>query len=119
MFTKDQNDASGSEGISVANQAGAMEIILSKGYRQASFDLALFANDGVIKSFNALFQSAYNMASTKNAEYDLIFKIGDLLLAIRKSVGNESTKMKNFEMLKWMINDIDKYVDDHGNPKIG
>ncbi len=118
MFTKDESTLSGTGGISDSNQADAGKIILSKEYREAAFNLALFANDEVLKAFNALYQSAYKMDSTTNANFDIIFKMGDLLLAIRKSVGNESTRIKNFEMLKWMINDIDKYVDADDNLKI-
>ena len=92
-------------------------MIISKEYREAAFNLTLFANDDVLRAFSALFQSSYKMNSTQSPSINLIFAMGDLLLAIRKSVGNESTTIKNFETLKWMINDIDSYIDDDGNPK--
>ena len=118
MFTKDEAALSGSGGMSEANQEKALKMVLSKEYREAAFNLALFANDDVLQAFNAMFQSAYKIDSSTTSSFDLIFKMGDLLLAIRKSVGNETTRIKNYEMLKWMINDIEQYVDNNGNPLI-
>ena len=41
----------------------------------------------------------------------IIGLFGDLLLAIRKSVGNEATGLTNTEMLEWMITDIRSVED--------
>ena len=41
----------------------------------------------------------------------IIGLFGDLLLAIRKSVGNEATGLTNIEMLEWMITDIRSVED--------
>ncbi len=116
MFTKDENSSGSSSGFSKSNQEQATKIILSKEYREAAFDLTLFANDEVVRAFNALYQTSYTMKSDGSSTTDLIFKMGDFYLSIRKSVGNETTNIKNHEMLRWMINDIDNYIDENGNP---
>ena len=80
----------------------------------------MFADDNVVKAFNALQQSSYGLDSDnrgKSAQPDsiaLIFRLGDFLLAIRKSVGNEKTKVNNYVMLRWMVTDMDKYVSSDG-----
>ena len=35
--------------------------------------------------------------------------LGKFLLEIRKSMGNEATKLGNWDMLAWLLTDIKKY----------
>jgi hypothetical protein len=35
--------------------------------------------------------------------------LGNLLLAIRKSVGNQRTKLDAYQMLEWLIKDINNF----------
>ena len=114
MFTKDEQSMASGTGFSKKNQDKAVKMPVSKEYREAAFNLTLFANDEVVRAFNALYQSSYAMNSAGSSTTELILTMGDFYLSIRKSVGNETTNIKNFEMLRWMINDIDKYIDNDG-----
>ena len=101
----------------------AIEKITSLDYRRTAFRLSLFANDEVARAYNALMQAAYSMsAETEDGPVpgstgegiQLIGLFGTLLLAIRKSVGNEVTDLNNVEMLEWMISDIRAFSDKLG-----
>jgi hypothetical protein len=37
----------------------------------------------------------------------ILLSFGDVLLAIRRGLGNTNTLMKNKDMLRWLIKDID------------
>ena len=98
----------------------AFEIVTSLKYREAGFNLSLFASDDVVRAYNAMMQMAYESANTStsgSADYrptdarQMLDAFGSLLLEIRKSVGNDGTSLANLEMLEWMIKDIEKYRD--------
>ncbi|MCY4009790.1 MAG: hypothetical protein OXF22_08600 [Anaerolineaceae bacterium] len=98
---------------SMTNQAVAVEILLSAEYRDTGFKLALFGSDGVVRSYYRLQQNAFrhaegNIASDKMLLVDLL---GNFLLEIRRSVGNETTKIKNYELLGWFIKDIETVIN--------
>jgi hypothetical protein len=88
------------------------ETINSVSYRQAAFRLALMGSDSVLRAFNELMQFFYQpgvdvvIKSDPKRSMELL---GDFLLEIRKSVGNETTTIQNLEMLEWFINDIRKF----------
>jgi len=41
----------------------------------------------------------------------LVDLLGNFLLEIRRSVGNETTKIKNYELLGWFIKDIETVIN--------
>ena len=93
----------------------AIEKLTSLDYRRTAFRLSLFANDDVARAYNSLMQAAYSMGANTDDDSEtgpnmdsikIIGLFGTLLLAIRKSVGNERTDLTNTEMLEWMISDI-------------
>lgn len=90
----------------------ALNLLMSHEYRKAAFKLSLVANDDVVRSYNGLMQYLYNSTENlngKSKEKDLKAKIellGMLLLEIRKSMGNGSTKISHWEMLEWLIKDV-------------
>ena len=97
----------------------AIEKLTSLDYRRTAFRLSLFANDDVARAYNSLMQAAYSMGPKTGDDSEtagmqgiqIIGLFGDLLLAIRKSVGNEATGLTNTEMLEWMITDIRSVED--------
>ena len=100
----------------------ALEKILSLSYRKAAFRLSLFANDDVVRAYNDLMQFAYDSEKSPASEdeqdsqskaWEMLNVFGNLLLEIRKSVGNEKTTLENLEMLEWMINDLRKLKEQH------
>ena len=87
----------------------AIEKLTSLDYHRAAFRLSLFANDDVARAYNALMQAAYSMEANTNdnpgaepsmESIQIIGVFGALLLAIRKSIGNETTGLANTEMLE-------------------
>ena len=97
----------------------AIEKWTSPDYRRTAFKLSLFANDDVARAYNALMQATYSMDPKTGDDSEtagmqgiqIISLFSDLLLAIRKSVGNEATGLTNIEMLEWMITDIRSVED--------
>jgi hypothetical protein len=91
--------------------AVATQNLLSLQYRKQCFKLALMGSDGVVKAFNELFQFFYKSSDASNplSETELkrgVTLLGSLLLEIRKSMGNEATKLDSWDMLEWWITDI-------------
>jgi hypothetical protein len=93
----------------------ANALLLSHNYKKTSFQLALVGSDSVVMAFNELFQYFYSreeIIDTKITEEDTIIMLkllGDLLLQIRRSMGNESTEIDNWGMLEWFITDARKH----------
>jgi hypothetical protein len=92
----------------------AIEKIVSVKYRQTAFELALIGSDDVVRAYNKMmqffFSDSLTKAQDKEAEIKKLWRLlGDFLLAIRRSVGNEKTSLENLEMLEWLITDIDNY----------
>lgn len=87
--------------------------LLSFEYRQMGFKLSLIANDGVVLAYNDLMQFFYNQnnetnPSTGNLKTMLVL-LGKFLLQIRKSMGNETTKLNHWQMLEWFMADVKVY----------
>jgi len=91
----------------------AISKMLSVEYRKTSFRLALIGSDGVVKSHNELLQYFYNLQDNSEG-FQLkegIVLLGNFLLEIRKSMGNEATKINNIGMVEWFITDIRKVME--------
>ncbi len=84
--------------------------MLSLEYRRTSFKLSLIGSDSVVCSYSNLMQYFFDRpdASPSSAHdvKEIISLLGSFLLEIRKSMGNESTKIDNFGMLEWFLKDI-------------
>ena len=87
--------------------------MLSLEYRNAGFKLALVGTDAVVAAHNNLYQFFFNQgevaAPTEEKVRTMLGLLGTLLLEIRRSMGNEATKMTNWQMLEWFITDARKY----------
>ena len=87
----------------------ALKMITSYNYKKTAFDLNLFGSDEVVRAYNNLMKHAYKTEATGNKNpKEMMGLWGELLLEIRKSLGNKNTKLNKFDMLKAMIKDIDK-----------
>lgn len=82
-----------------------VEKVLNSTYQEYAFKLSLIGSDSVVRAYNNLMQAAYNIGSINEAEYAerWIMQIAILLLEIRKSLGNEATKLHALEMLEWKV----------------
>jgi hypothetical protein len=84
----------------------AIKQITSYEYKKQAFQLMLFGSDGVVEAYNNLFQFLYTHKE-ENDPRELLLVLGKVVLEIRKDVGNEKTLLKEFDMLRFMITDID------------
>ena len=93
----------------------ANTLLLSHDYKKTSFQLALVGSDAVVTAFNNLFQYFYGRGDDIEAQItevdtiSMLKLLGELLLEIRRSMGNEATKIDNWGMLEWFITDARKY----------
>lgn len=87
----------------------AMAKMLSVDYRETGFRLSPVANDSVVRSYNKLMQYFYHTESdlrpTEDKVCEWIALMGDLLLEIRKSMGNETSSLDRWEMIEWFMTD--------------
>ncbi|MGM7449403.1 hypothetical protein ACP7H9_12900 [Idiomarina sp. ST20R2A10] len=95
----------------------AMSKMLSVEYRSVGFKLSLVANDEVVRCYNKLMQFFYH---TEADARPLMIKtshwialMGELLLEIRKSMGNKESELDSWEMIEWFMSDADKLKTMH------
>ncbi len=94
------------EGVSKATQK-----IVSYDYKKTAFDLNLIGSDEVVQAYNKMIQHAYKAEETgKQDPKEMMHLWGSLLLEIRKSLGNKNTKLDEWDMLRGMIKDIDRFT---------
>ena len=87
----------------------ALRKINSYDYKKTAFNLTLFGSDKVVCAYNNIMIHARKVESTGNKDPKEILDLwGELLLEIRKSLGNKDTKLNKYDMLKATISDIDK-----------
>jgi hypothetical protein len=91
----------------------AVNKMLTLDYRKTSFKLSLIGSDAVVFSFNNLMQYFYNQPDGEQSPKDsdlqkMLELLGKFLLEIRRSMGNESTKIDNWGMIEWFITDAKK-----------
>lgn len=79
-------------------------------YRKASFNLMTFGSDEMVNAYNNMMQSFYKNESENNPKLTMQ-KFAGFLLSIRKDVYDKNTKLKDWDMLKFMITDIEKLID--------
>ena len=92
----------------------ALRQLLSLEYRELGFRLSLLGSDEVVRAYNKLMQYSFTLASkTASASQPkpvtIMALLGGLLLAIRRSTGNESTSLDCWDMLEWFVKDARKY----------
>ncbi|RJP93513.1 MAG: hypothetical protein C4518_06340 [Desulfobacteraceae bacterium] len=95
----------------------AIAKMLSVEYRQVGFKLSLIANDSVVRAYNKLMQFFYHieldLRPIDDKTHDWIALMGALLLEIRKSMGNESSKLDRWEMIEWFMSDAPKIKESY------
>lgn len=92
--------------------------LLSLEYRKNAFKLSLIGSDSVYEAYCNLMQNSY-LSTASNDENEtwrnsqkMMSLMGSFLLEIRKSMGNETTKIDNWKMLEWFITDIKTFKQD-------
>jgi len=89
--------------------------MLTVEYRRVGFKLALLADDAVVRAYNRLMQFFYKGAHEGLQEEELLVRtsqwielLSQLLLEIRRSMGNAGTELTNWEMIEWFMSEADK-----------
>jgi len=89
--------------------------MLTVEYRRVGFKLALLADDPVVRAYNALMQFFYKGEHEGLEEQELLIRtsqwielLAQLLLEIRRSMGNANTQLSNWEMIEWFMSEADK-----------
>jgi len=87
--------------------------MLTLEYRRLGFKLSLMAPDSLVKTYNNLLQYLYNMEESQshkseNFIKDMLKLLGTFLVEIRKSMGNEMTKLDYLDMCEWWMSDARK-----------
>lgn len=117
LFTSDASFAQDKKYKGKEKNDLAISRMLSVEYRQTGFKLSLVASDEVIRAYNRLMQFFYHSeADARPLEEKMVHWIalmGTLLLEIRKSMGNESSKLDRWEMIEWFMQDAPKMKLDH------
>ncbi|MGE4514805.1 MAG: hypothetical protein AB7E26_13485 [Chryseobacterium sp.] len=90
----------------------ALNEIISIEYRKAAFNLITFGSDEMVNSYNNMMQGFYKNESNINPN-ETMRKFANFLLSIRKDVYNKETRLKEWDMLKFMINDIDEMIKNY------
>lgn len=93
------------------NIEGVQKTITSLQYKKTAFQLCLLGSDNVVRAYNAMLQHTYKAERTRNQDSKELMRLwGALLIEIRKSLGNKKTKLKEVDMLRGMIKDIDDFL---------
>jgi len=69
----------------------------------------LFGSDDVVKAYNNYFQYLYKYEDKNGNPIEMIEILGNVILEIRKDLGNSKTALNQFDMLRFLITDIEKF----------
>jgi hypothetical protein len=80
--------------------------------RRAAFEVSIIGSDDVIRAFNKMMQALYRVErENKEIELPTMLQLwGELLLEVRKSVGDPRTKLRPRDMLAGLMKDIDQLL---------
>ena len=87
--------------------------IISFDYRLAIFELNVMGSDDVIRALNEMMQYVYTSEQDNDLDKgkEMLKYWGGLILAVRRDLGNEKTKLTELDMLRGQITDIDKAIN--------
>lgn len=88
----------------------ATQEIASIAYRKSAFNLITFGSDQLVIAYNEMMQGFFTGEADINPKMSLK-RFANFILAIRKDLYSKQTKLKEWDMLKFMITDIDKIID--------
>jgi hypothetical protein len=88
-----------------ANIDKCIKKVKSVEYKEVAFSFNLFASDEAIEANNRVLKQANQQDDTKADPKKYLELWGNLILELRKSLGNKNTKLHSLDMLKFMISD--------------
>ena len=114
LFTSDAIFASDPKFKGKSKDQLSIGKMLTVEYRKVGFKLSLVADDSVVRAYNKLMQFFYKGEHEGLSADELLVKtsqwiklLSELLLEIRKSMGNQHTSLTNWEMIEWFMSDAD------------
>ena len=90
-----------------AEMAKAIKQIKSFEYKKTAFQLMLFGSDSAVDAYNEFFQFLYQNESDMKP-HEMLNSLGKVILEIRKDLGNDKTALREYDMLRFVITDIDQ-----------
>jgi hypothetical protein len=93
----------------------AIQKMLRLEYRQQGFRLSLVGSDAVVEAYNNLMQYFFQRGDegsvpTRDDITEMMSFLGQFLLEIRRSMGNETTQLSNWQMLEWFMQDAREFA---------
>lgn len=102
------------KGASDKEKQNALKQIVTVEYKKAAFNLITFGSDELVNSYNLMMQSFYKGEADIDPQLSLK-KFAAFILSIRKDLYNKNTRLKEWDMLKFMITDIDNITKKSNN----
>ena len=97
-------------GSDAHREAKALKKIISEEYRRTTVRIALFGSDRVVKAWNTLMQHHYTAReSDLDSGFAGIGLFAELLLEIRRDLGNKNSSLGRLDMLRGIIKDIEEH----------
>lgn len=93
----------------------AQQKLLSLEYRRKAFKMSLVGSEAVVTTYNNLMQYFFQRGDkadqpvTESEVKEMMSLVGKFLLEIRKSMGNETTRLDHWQMLEWFITDARRF----------
>ena len=89
----------------------ALRQIVSYEYKKAAIEFNIIGADNVVRAFNGLMQYIYETEEDESGNpVETMLRWGRFLLAMRKSVGEPTTKLTEMDMLRSQIKDLDTWI---------
>ncbi len=84
------------------------------------FQVNLVGSDDVVRAFNTMMKKFYQGSEVAEvgplAPVEALGSVGDVMLAIRRELGNRRTKLSNIEMFESSITDLHGVIDPAHTP---
>ena len=88
------------------------KLLHSYEWRKAQYELLFMGSDDVLVKLNEMMQFFYKAEDSSSIPPKKLIELwGGLLLAIRRDLGTGDTRLKNIDMLRASITDIDQYAN--------
>jgi len=84
--------------------------------RKVVFDLMMFGSDDVVRAYNRMMRHTYEVEASGDHDPKRLMELfSQLLLSIRKGLGNSRSRLSHWEMLEALITDIESLKAPTGN----
>lgn len=96
------------------SKRAAINAVASVDYRRTAFHLMLIADDDTVRAYNGFMRFIYEQEHKQSDPREIWQRFGQLLLAVRKGLGNKNTELDERDMLQFMMKDLDYFMNKAG-----